>query len=1010
MQLTDLFIRRPVLAICTNLIILVAGIQAIRTLPTRQYPKSDLSVVTVQTSYIGASADLIRGFVTTPLEQAIASADGIDYLESESSQNISKITAHLRLNYDTNSALTQIQSKVNQVRNDLPPEAEVPIINVESTDDRFASLFLSFSSDTMKSNQITDYLIRVVQPKLSAVPGVQRAEILGERTFAMRLWLKPDRMAAMKLSPVMVTQALKQNNYLAAIGSTKGSMVSVNLTANTDLVTVEDFENLVIKREGSSLVRVKDIADVEQGAVDYNVDVRVDGDTNVFIGVWVLPNANTLEVIKNTRKILPDIEKNLPNSIKFRIAHDSTEYIQDAIDEVRNTLIETVCIVVLVIFIFIGSIRSVLVPTVAIPLSLLGGVVFMALFGFTINLLTLLAIVLAVGLVVDDAIVMLENIERHVQEGMKPFDAAIKGARELVLPTIAMSLTLATVYAPIGFQGGLTGALFREFAFTLAGAVVVSGMVALTLSPMMSSRLIRSDGKETRFKTFVDSTFARLQARYEKALRAAMQWRVAILCSAALLIACIPVMYIFSEKELAPQEDQGIVAAFLQAAPDSTIDQTSLYTSQIAEVVKKIPATDTVFQVTLPNFGFAGVVLKPWGVRKESAEELKVQMGAGLAQLAGIRSIVITPPPLPGGSQYPVEMVISSTHDPKDLYQIASQVVQYAYTTKKFTFVDLDLKYDLPQVEFVLDRDMIASLGMDLRQVGGELASLTGGNYVNRYSVDGRSYKVIPQVKRAQRLTPEQLLNTYVNTPEGKLIPVSTFATIKSTVEPRQLNRFQQLNSVKIQGVVNSSVSIDSALTDLENKTKELISNEYTIDYAGESRQLRTEGSKLIGTLFVALILIYLVLAAQFESFRDPFIVLAGSVPLALAGSMVFVFFGSTSINIYSQVGLVTLVGLIAKNGILITEFANRLQEEGYDRLEAGIRAGIVRLRPVLMTSVATVVGHFPLCIASGAGAGARNSIGITLVSGMVIGTVFTLFVVPAIYSYVAKQHNKVAQ
>ena len=1004
MRLTDIFIRRPVLAICINLIILVAGVQAIRSVATRQYPRSDSAIVIVRTAYIGANADLVRGFVTTPLEQAIASADGIDYLESASSLGLSEITVHLRLNYDTNEALTQIQSKVAQVRNDLPPEAEAPVIEVEISDNRFASFYLSFYSEVLEPNQITDYLVRVVQPKLSAVPGVQKAQILGGRNFAMRVWLKPDRMAAVGISAADVQAALRANNYLSAVGRTKGSMVTVNLTANTDMRSADEFRELVVKQSGNQLIRLGDIADVVLGAEDYDQDVRFDGRTATFMGVWVLPNANSLDVIRSVREVLPDIERNLPGGLNLYVAYDATKYIRGAIDEVLSTLTETIAIVIVVIFLFLGSMRSVLVPVVAIPLSLIGGAALMFAFGFTLNLLTLLAIVLSVGLVVDDAIVMLENIERHVEEGMKPFDAAIRGARELVGPTIAMTITLATVYAPIGIQGGLTGALFREFAFTLAGAVMISGFVALTLSPMMSARLVRSGDDKSGFKAGVERTFRKLQGRYENALRCAMRFRVGILTAAVVVIACIVPFYLFAMKELAPREDQGIVFNIIQAAPDSTLDQTLLYTRQIQERAKTISEYDTLFQLTMPTMGFAGVVLTPWDKRERTAQDIEKQMWGILSTIPGVRIIVTTPPPLPGGSDFPVEMVISSTADPRELYEYAQQLVQHAFKSGLFMFADADLKYDLPQSEIEIDRNLVAALGLDLRQIGADISALTGGNYVNRFSIQGRSYKVIPQSKRAERLTPEQLMDNYVSGPGKQLIPLSTIATIRETVQPRQLNRFQQLNSVKIQGATVPGVSIDQGLKTLEQEAARILPRGFTVDYAGESRQLRKEGSALVTTLVLALLLIYLVLAAQFESFRDPFIILFGSVPLALAGALVFTFLGFTSMNIYSQVGLVTLVGLIAKNGILVVEFANRLQEQGYDRLEAAIRAAAVRLRPVLMTSVATIAGHMPLVFAHGAGAAARNSIGTVLVSGMMIGTVFTLFVVPAVYSVVARR------
>jgi multidrug efflux pump len=1007
MKITDIFIRRPVLSICVNLLILLAGYQSIQNLNVRQYPRSDMAVVTVRTPYIGASADLVRGFITTPLERVIASADGIDYLESSSQQGMSTITAHLRLNFDTNDALTQIQAKVAQVRNELPPEAEAPMIDVETTDNRFASMYLSFYSEDLDQNQITDYLTRVVQPQLSAIKGVQKADILGARIFAMRVWLDPEKMAAFHVTPTEARQALQNNNFLSAVGSTKGSMTAVNLTANTDLRSPEEFRNLVVKEHEGTLIRLKDIADVVLGAENYDEDVRFSGQTATFMGIWVLPNANSLDVIQTVRDTIPEIEKALPSGMKVGIPYDATRYIRNAIREVLSTLTETILIVIFVIFLFIGSFRSILVPVVAIPLSLVGAAAVMLSFGFTVNLLTLLAIVLAVGLVVDDAIVMLENVERHIMEGMEPIPAAITAARELVGPIIAMTITLAAVYAPIGIQGGLTGALFREFAFTLAGSVLISGIVALTLSPMMASRLLVNSHQRSRFKERVEGFFARLQDRYQRTLQRSIAYRPAVLTAALFTILLMFPLYMFSQKELAPREDQGIVFSIVQASPNSSLDQTLLFTKQAQSIYESFPEFSQSFQITGPTFGFSGMLTKPWSERKRTTEEIAAEGWGKMATIPGIRMIVTTPPPLPGGSDFPVEFVISSTSEPSEINTYAQQLVQKAFGSGVFMFADTDLKFDLPQGQIVIDRDKASSLGLNLQQIGQDLSILTGGNYVNRFTMLGRSYKVIPQVKRTSRLNAEQLEDMYITGPQGKLVPVGTFATVQEQTSPRQLNRFQQLNSAKIQGAIVPGVSIDQGLKVLEEAAREVLPSNYIIDYAGESRQLRKEENSLLTTLILAVILIFLVLAAQFESFRDPLIILAGSVPLALAGALIFVFLGFTSLNIYSQVGLVTLVGLIAKNGILIVEFANALQEKGYSKIDAVIQGASVRLRPILMTSVATVVGHFPLVLASGAGAGARNSIGIVLVTGMIVGTLFTLFVVPAIYTVIAKDRTK---
>ncbi|WP_415908058.1 efflux RND transporter permease subunit [Oleiharenicola sp. Vm1] len=1009
---TDLFVRKPVIALVVNIVILVLGVVAYFQLNTRQYPRSDSAVVNVTTVYFGASADTVRGYITTQLERVIAQVDGINYMESQSTAGLSTIKVYLRLNYDTNAALAQISSKIEQVRNELPPESESPTISVETADNQFASMYLSFYSDSLDQNQITDYLSRMVQPRLSAVKGVQKADILGGRVFAMRIWLKPDELAARNLSPAQVRTALAANNALAAVGSTKGSMLSVSLVANTDLKSVEEFKRLVVAEQNGAIVRLSDVADVVLGAENYDSEVRFGGKTATFMGIWVLPNESTVEVIKRVREAMPEIERALPAGLKASIAYDATKYIDDALSEILKTLSETLAIVAIVIFLFMGSFRSVLIPLVAMPLSLIGALFLMMALGFTINLLTLLAIVLAVGIVVDDAIVVVENIERHIREGKTPIEAAILGARELVGPVISMTITLAAVYAPIGFQGGLTGALFREFAFTLAGAVMVSGFVALTLSPMLSAYLLQGhDAEEKGLTGTINHLFDRLRNRYEKIVGASLGWVPVTLTVAVLLTALLPVFFMFAQRELAPKEDQGIVFSILLPSPTSTIDHNVIFAKEVQKMFESVPEYSQSFQITGSNFGFAGILLKPWSERKRSSLEIERTLQAPAAAIPGMNVVITTPDPLPSGGSLPIEFVIRSTADHREMLEYANQLVLYANTEANepnkaptFYFADSDLKFDLPQVEIVIDKDKVAAMGLSLSDIARDLGSMLGGGYVNRFINDGRSYRVIPQVERGQRLNADQLLNYHVRGPNGQLIPLSTIATLQDTVQPRALNRFQQLNSVKITGV---GPSIDNALKKLEAKAKEILPPGYSIDYGGQSRQLRTEGEALWKAAVLALVLIFLVLAAQFNSFRDPFIILLGSVPLAFFGAMIPIFLWKTSLNIYSQIGLITLVGLIAKNGILIVEFANTLQEEGVAKIEAIRRAAATRLRPVLMTSAATVFGHLMLIFVKGPGAASRNSIGWVLVVGMAIGTVFTLFVVPAFYMLIARDHAK---
>jgi multidrug efflux pump len=724
------------------------------------------------------------------------------------------------------------------------------------------------------------------------------------------------------------------------------------------------------------------------------------------MGVWVLPGANSLDVVHRVREAMKDIQAELPVGMKAGIPYDSTEYIESAIHEVLVTLSHTLLIVVLVIFLFLGSVRSVLIPVIAIPISLIGAVFLMALAGFTINLMTLLAIVLSVGLVVDDAIVMVENVERHLREGQKPIQAAIFAARELVGPIIAMTLTLAAVYTPVAIQGGLTGTLFREFAFTLAGAVIVSGIVALTLSPMIGSRLLRHGAADRGFAGLINRQFDRIRDAYERRLTSTLKYRpVMYILWAAVMLLIVP-FYLFSQKELAPQEDQGVVFGIVQASANSTLDQTKLYGSMVEDVYRTFPEYKNTFQLMSPSGGFGGMVTKPWHDRKRTTQEMQMIASGELAKIPGIRVISLIPPALPGGGDFPVDLVIASTADPTQLIEFANQLVGKAFASGLFMFADADLKFDQPQTEVVFDRDKVRSQGVEMSQAGQDLSTLLGGNYVNRFSIQGRSYKVIPQVKRSERLTADQLKDIYVTGTDGKLVPLSTFATLKTTTEPRELKRFQQLNAVRIQGVVPPGVSLDKALSYLEDEARAILPQGFTLDYAGESRQLRTEGSRFLAVFMLSAILIFLVLAAQFESFRDPFVILAGSAPLAICGALFFTFMGFTTLNIYSQVGLITLVGLVSKNGILIVQFANHLQETGQEKLAAVIEAAGTRLRPILMTTAATVFGHLPLIFAGGPGAGARNSIGIMLVSGMIIGTIFTLFVVPAIYMLIGSRHH----
>jgi multidrug efflux pump len=1021
MRWTDVFVRRPVLAIVINLVIVIAGLQAIRTLTVRQYPALQSATIAVTTAYVGADAELVRGFITTPLERAIAAADGIDYIESQSTQSLSIINVRLKLNFEAAKALADISARVDQVRADLPPEAEVPTLSIQPSDAQFAAMYLSFTSPLLEPNEVTDYLIRIVQPRLSSIDGVQRADILGGRTFAVRAWLKPARMAALGVSPAQVRAALASNNYLSAVGQTKGELVQLDLTASTDLRSIDEFKRLVLRERNGTLVRLADVADVVMGAESYDQDVRFAGKGAVFMGVWVLPRANSIDVVGRVNQALALIQKQLPSGMAASVAFDATKYIHSAISEVRSTLFETVLIVMVVIFLFLGSFRTVLVPVVAIPVSLIGAVFLMQAFGFTLNLLTLLAIVLSVGLVVDDAIVVVENVERHVREGTPPLSAALTSARELVGPIVAMTITLATVYVPVGLQAGLTGALFREFAFTLAGAVFISGVVALTLSPMMSSRLLRPEHGTGWLVRRIDRVFGALRRGYERALTGTLGARRLVIGVWIVLSLLVVPMYLLAPGELAPNEDQGVLFGALEVPANATLERLLPFSERVHAIYAATPEYAHSFQLTTPASGFGGMVVAPWDERKRNIFALQQELAPKLAAIAGVRAQTFLPPALPSAGTFPVELVIASTAEHKEIVRFAEQMVADAVASGKFAFAPvMDVRIDQARTQIVVDRDKVSSMGLSMQSVGADLASMLGGRYVNRFNLDGRSYKVIAQIERAARLSPEQLADVHIGGPAGGVMPLSNVADFQEQTEPRSLNRFQQLNAVKISGL--SPGSLDEGLKVLEASARRILPADYRVDYTGESRQLREESGKFLPAMALALVLIFLVLSAQFDSFRDPFVILAGSVPLAMFGALIFAFLkfpgppGSgfrltegwtTTLNIYSQVGLVTLVGLVSKNGILIVQFANAQQEAGLDRVQAVLHAATTRLRPILMTTVATVVGHFPLTLVTGPGAVARNSIGITLVGGMTIGTLFTLFVVPVIYVLIAHDRRK---
>jgi multidrug efflux pump len=1007
MSFTDIFIRRPVLALVVSLLILLIGAMAMVNLPIRQYPKLSNTTITVTTIYPGASAELMQGFITTPISQAVSTAEGIDYLTASSIQGTSTIIAYIRLNYDPSKALTDVMAKVQQVKYQLPKEAQDPIIT-KSTGQTTAVMYIGFSSSEISSAAISDYLTRVVQPLLATVDGVASADILGGQTFAMRLWLDPARMAAHGISADDIAAAIRANNYQSAPGQAKGYFTIANVNAETGLSNVEQFKRMVVKAKKNAVVRIEDVATVDLNAQAWTSSVEMNGQHAVFIGIQATPTGNPLSLVAGVRALLPEITRNLPPSVKMEVAYDSTKFIQASIDEVKSTLAMAVAIVVAVIFLFLGSFRSVLIPIVTIPLSLIGAGIIMATLGFSVNLLTLLAMVLAIGLVVDDAIVVVENVYRHIEQGRSPPQAALIGAREIAGPVISMTLTLAAVYAPIGFLGGVTGALFREFAFTLAGAVIISGIVAVTLSPMMCSLLLSRQMSEGRFARLVDRGFSGLAESYGRKLERSLDYRPVTALFAAAVFASLAFMYLHTKAELAPEEDQGVLFALTKAPQYANLDYLESYGDKLDAAFNSFPETDLRFIVNGrngPNLGIAGAILKPWSERKRSAQQLKPLMQQKASAVEGMNAFVFSLPPLPGSiGGLPVQMVITSTGGYQEVYEAMAKIKDAARKSGLFMVIDSDLDFNQPTIRVKIDRSKANELGVTMQSIGDTLAVLVGENYVNWFNLAGRSYQVIPQAPRANRLTPETLTSYYVNAASGQPVPLSSLVTLETTTEPNALTQYNQLNSATFQAVPMPGVTMGQAVDFLEQQTKNLPLG-FSHDYLSDTRQYVREGNQLTVTFVFALIVIFLVLAAQFESLRDPLVILV-SVPMSMCGALLPLFFGLATMNIYTQVGLVTLIGLISKHGILMVEFANTLQvREHLDRRRAIERAARVRLRPILMTTAAMVVGLVPLLIATGAGAASRFSIGVVVVAGMSIGTLFTLFVLPAVYTVLAKDH-----
>ncbi len=1007
MKFTDRFIQRPVLAIVVSSLLLLLGTASAFRVGIREFPELERSVIYVETIYPGASARTVQGFVTDPLQVRIAGARGIEYMVSESNPGHSSITVHMRLGENSTDVLNEVIAKVNEARGDLPRDIEDPIISSASGAD--AMMYLGFYSKQMSAYQVTDFLLRSVQPELATLPGVGKANVFA-RKLAMRIWLDPVRMAALGVTASDVNAAIKRDNFISAAGATDGNMVRVTVDANTDMQTPEEFSNLVLRQAGDERVRLGDVADVELAAETTQIKTLSSGRDTVFMSITPAPDANPLDVSRAVHEALPKIEAMLPADMEMLLDWDGSVVIDEALGEVITTLIEAALIVILVIYLFLGSLRVVLIPLVAIPLSLIGVIFLIYSLGFTLNLLTLLAMVIAIGLVVDDAIVVVENVHRHIELGLSPMQAAITGAREVAMPVVAMTLTLAAVYAPISFIGGLTGALFSEFALTLAGAVVISGVVALTLSPMMASRVLKDAAHQGRFANWLDRRFEVLIEKYQGLLGACLNNRGAVLLLAACLLASLPVLFTIAQEELAPEEDTGGVYVVGIAPRHANLNYSDHYLAEVVDIWKDIPEFSHSWQVIQPDSNFGGITLFPWSERERTMAEAQAELQAKLGQVAGMELFTFASPSLPGADAgLPVSFVAASTADYREVKRVGDELLQAARESGLFAFVTQTLQFNRPEIMVHIDRERASRLGISMQDIGETLALMLGEAEVNRFTLDGRSYKVIPQAGRDFRLTREEMEKYYLRTTAGELVPMSAVVTLDTRVEPNTLTQYQQLNSTTLQGIMMPPNSLGAGLAFLEQTLQEIAPPGFRTGYTDASRRFVQETGAFPILFALSLMLIFLVLAAQFNSFRDPLVVLV-TVPLSIFGAIVPIALGFATLNIYTQVGLLTLIGLISKHGILIVEFANKLAETGLDRREAVLQAASQRLRPILMTTFATVLGVWPLLIASGAGANSRFSIGLVITAGMLVGTLFTLFVVPAFYLPFSQRYKRKQQ
>jgi multidrug efflux pump len=1008
MSFSDLFIRRPVLSTVLACMILLLGFQGIFNLSIRQYPKVDETAITITTAYPGASADLIQGFISAPIARAVASTENIDYVTSSSRPSSSTVTVQMKLGSNPDVALTEVLSKVQGVRGTLPEASKDPVI-VKGTGQQFAMMYISMQNPNMTKEQLTEYIERVIRPRMSTVEGVADVQIFGAQEYSMRVWIDPIRLAARGVTASEVLAAINNSNFLSAPGNTQNEYVVSSVTVRSTLQTPEAFAELPLRSTDGNVVRLRDVARVELAAANTDTRVSFNGKPGTFLAIFPTPAANPLTTAAALTKLVPEIQESLPKGMTIEVVYDATGQISASIEEVFKTIAEAVAIVIVVILLFLGSFRSVMMPIITIPLSLIGVCFLLFAVGYSINLLSLLAMVLAIGLVVDDAIVVVENIHRHMEEDhMSPMQAAFSGMREIASAIVAMTMTLAAVFAPLAFTGGLTGALFREFAVTLAGSVVLSGIIAITITPMMSARLLKS-GSPGRFQRIVDGTFARVERVYERAVTGSLNYRPLTLIIVLALVGVTGFMFTKTSSELAPEEDQGFLLSIVTAPRYATSDYTETYVNQILGLVKDIPETRAQFSAVAfggtTNSAFVGYAFKDWADRKRNSKELQADITARIAKVAGVQAFVFAPPTLPGsGGGLPISMVVRSTGDSSEVYEVAEQVKNKAQASGRFIVVQNSMAYDAPQVTMTIDRDRAAALNLPIADIGRTLTLLVGGAEVAQFDRDSNSYDIIPQVPQEFRDNPEKLGQYFVRSVTGEMVPLSAVVKISTNASPAAIEQFNQLNSATISALPLPGVTTGDGLKALEDIARENLPDTFFIDYSGQSRQEKEQGNTILIAFAAAVVVIYLVLAAQFESFRDPLIIMM-AVPLSIFGAIVPLNLGLGTLNIYTQVGLITLIGLITKHGILLVEFANQQREKhGMRRRDAIIASAKVRLRPILMTTAAMALGVVPLITSSGAGAAARYSMGLVIFTGILVGTMFTLFVVPMFYTFIASK------